>query len=63
MMDVLDKGGKANVTITNGAGSVTIAASTTGSTGSVTLAEVSPGGTQGSLTFANGLITAFVAPT
>ncbi len=53
----------ANVTITNGAGSVTIAASTTGSTGSVTLAEVSPGGTQGSLTFANGLITAFVAPT
>lgn len=53
----------ANVTITNGAGSVTIASSTTGSTGSVTLAEVSPGGTQGSLTFANGLITAFVAPT
>jgi hypothetical protein len=36
---------------------------TAGATGSVTLAKVTPGGTDGSLTFADGLISAFVAPT
>ena len=54
-----------NITITNGAGSITIGASfsTTGSTGSVTLAKITALGTDGSLTFSNGLITAFTAPT
>jgi hypothetical protein len=54
-----------NISITNGAGSVTIASTyaTSGSTGSVTLAKITSGGTDGSLTFANGLITAFTAPT
>jgi hypothetical protein len=54
-----------NITITNGAGSITIDASfsTTGSTGSVTLAKITALGADGSLTFSNGLITAFTAPT
>ena len=54
-----------NITIANGAGSITISASfsTTGSTGSVTLAKITALGTDGSLTFSNGLITAFTAPT
>jgi hypothetical protein len=54
-----------NITITNGAGSITIGASfsTTGSTGSVTLAKITALGVDGSLTFSNGLITAFTAPT
>ena len=54
-----------NITITNGAGSITIGASfsTTGSTGSVTLAKITALGADGSLTFSNGLITAFTAPT
>jgi hypothetical protein len=54
-----------NITITNGAGSITIGASfsTSGSTGSVTLAKITALGTDGSLTFSNGLITAFTAPT
>jgi hypothetical protein len=54
-----------NITITNGAGSITIEASfsTSGSTGSVTLAKITALGTDGSLTFADGLITAFTAPT
>jgi hypothetical protein len=54
-----------NITITNGAGSITIDASfsTSGSTGSVTLAKITALGTDGSLTFLNGLITAFTAPT
>lgn len=54
-----------NVSITNGPGSITIGASftTTGSTGSVTLAKITAGGTDGSLTFADGLITAYTAPT
>lgn len=52
-----------NVSITNGAGSITIAASTTGATGSVTLAKITSGGANGSLTFSNGLITAYTAPT
>jgi hypothetical protein len=54
-----------NITINNGAGSITIDASfsTTGSTGSVTLAKITALGTDGSLTFSNGLITAFTAPT
>jgi hypothetical protein len=34
-----------------------------GVTGAVTLAKVTGGGTDGSLTFTNGIITAFVAPT
>jgi hypothetical protein len=49
------------IAVTNGPGVITI--STTGATGSVTLAEITLGGTQGSLTFANGIITSFVAPT
>ena len=54
-----------NITITDGAGSITIDASfsTTGSTGSVTLAKITGLGVDGSLTFSNGLITAFTAPT
>ena len=54
-----------NIIITNGAGSITIDASfsTTGSTGSVTLAKITALGVDGSLTFSNGLITAFTAPT
>ena len=54
-----------NITINNGAGSITIDASfsTTGSTGSVTLAKITALGVDGSLTFSNGLITAFTAPT
>ena len=54
-----------NVSITNGAGSITIGASfsTSGSTGSVTLAKITALGANGSLTFSNGLITAFTAPT
>lgn len=34
-----------------------------GVTGSVLLAKLTPGGTQGSLTFTKGIITAFSAPT
>ena len=54
-----------NITITNGAGSITIDSSfsTSGSTGSVTLAKITGLGVDGSLTFSNGLITAFTAPT
>ena len=54
-----------NVSITNGAGSITISSSfsTSGATGSVTLAKITLLGTDGSLTFANGLITSYVAPT
>jgi hypothetical protein len=54
-----------NIAITNGSGSITIDASfsTSGSTGSVTLAKITVLGTDGSLTFSNGLITAFTAPT
>lgn len=54
-----------NITITNGPGSITIGASftTSGATGSVTLAKITAGGVNGSLTFVNGLITAYTAPT
>lgn len=52
-----------NISITNGAGAITIAASTTGASGSVTLAKITAGGVNGSLTFSNGLITAYTAPT
>jgi hypothetical protein len=54
-----------NISITNGPGSITIGASfsTTGATGSVTLAKITSLGSNGSLTFSNGLITAFTAPT
>ena len=54
-----------NISITNGSGSITIDASfsTSGSSGSVTLAKITALGTDGSLTFSNGLITAFTAPT
>lgn len=36
---------------------------TTGKTGSVTLAKITSGGADGSLTFSNGILTGFVAPT
>jgi hypothetical protein len=54
-----------NITITNGPGAITIASttSTSGATGSVTLAKITTLGTDGSLTFANGLITGYTAPT
>lgn len=52
-----------NISITNGAGAITIAANTTGASGSVTLAKITAGGVNGSLTFSNGLITAYTAPT
>jgi hypothetical protein len=54
-----------NISITNGPGSIIISSSfsTTGATGSVTLAKITAPGSNGSLTFSNGLITAFTAPT
>jgi hypothetical protein len=50
-----------NISVTNGAGSITIA--TSGSSATVTLAKITSGGTDGSLTFSNGVITAYTAPT
>lgn len=52
----------ANITITGDWPAQTIAASTAGASGTVTLAALSGTGTEGSLTFVDGLITAFVAP-
>jgi hypothetical protein len=52
----------ANITITNAAGAITIAVSG-GISGTAALAKLTAIGTDGSLTFANGLITAYVAPT
>jgi hypothetical protein len=61
----------ANITITNAAGSITIAVSGLGTmafqnvgiSGAAALAKLTALGTDGSLTFTNGIITAYVAPT
>ena len=61
----------ANITITNSTGSITIAVSGLGTmafenvgiSGTATLAKITGLGTNGSLTFTNGIITAYVAPT
>jgi hypothetical protein len=61
----------ANITITNTAGSITIAVSGLGTmafqnvgiSGTAALAKLTVLGTDGSLTFTNGIITAYVAPT
>jgi hypothetical protein len=61
----------ANITITNTAGAITIAVSGLGTmafqnvgiSGTAALAKLTALGTDGSLTFANGIITAYVAPT
>jgi len=61
----------ANITITNAAGAITIAVSGLGTmafenigiSGTATLAKITLAGTDGSLTFNNGIITAYVAPT
>lgn len=53
-----------NITITNSAGGVSIAAAgTTGFTGTVALAKITPGGSDGSLSVANGVISTYSAPT
>ena len=61
----------ANIAITPGPGSISIAVSglgtmafqNTGISGTAALAKLTALGTDGSLTFANGIITAYVAPT
>jgi hypothetical protein len=61
----------ANITITNAAGAITIAVSGLGTmafqnvgiSGTAALAKLTALGTDGSLTFTNGIITAYVAPT
>jgi hypothetical protein len=61
----------ANITITNSTGSITIAVSGLGTmafqnvgiSGTAALAKITSLGTDGSLTFTNGIITAYVAPT
>jgi hypothetical protein len=61
----------ANITITNTAGAITIAVSGLGTmafqnvgiSGTAALAKLTVLGTDGSLTFTNGIITAYVAPT
>jgi len=61
----------ANITITNSTGSITIAVSGLGTmafqnvgiSGTADLAKITSLGTDGSLTFTNGIITAYVAPT
>jgi hypothetical protein len=61
----------ANITITNAAGSITIAVSGLGTmafqnvgiSGTAALARLTALGANGSLTFTNGIITAYVAPT
>jgi hypothetical protein len=61
----------ANITITNTAGAITIAVSGLGTmafqnvgiSGTAALAKITVLGTDGSLTFTNGIITAYVAPT
>jgi hypothetical protein len=61
----------ANITITDGPGSITIAVSGLGTmafenvgiSGTAALAKITSLGTDGSLTFTNGIITAYVAPT
>jgi hypothetical protein len=61
----------ANITINNGTGSITISVSGLGTmafqnvgiSGTAALAKITAIGTDGSLTFTNGIITAYVAPT
>jgi hypothetical protein len=61
----------ANITITNTAGAITIAVSGLGTmafqnvgiSGTAALAKLTVAGANGSLTFTNGIITAYVAPT
>jgi len=61
----------ANITITNSTGSITIEVSGLGTmafqnvgiSGTAALAKITALGTDGSLTFTNGIITAYVAPT
>jgi hypothetical protein len=61
----------ANITITNAAGAITIAVSGLGTmafenvgiSGTAVLARITSLGANGSLTFTNGIITAYVAPT
>jgi hypothetical protein len=61
----------ANISITNAAGSITIAVSGLGTmafqnigiSGTAELAKLTTLGANGSLTFSNGIITAYVAPT
>jgi hypothetical protein len=61
----------ANITITNAAGSITIAVSGLGTmafqnvgiSGTAALAKLTALGADGSLTFSNGIITGYVAPT
>jgi hypothetical protein len=61
----------ANITITNAAGAITIAVSGLGTmafqnvgiSGTAALAKLTALGANGSLTFTNGIITAYVAPT
>jgi hypothetical protein len=52
----------AGISITNAAGAITVATSG-GISGTAALAKLTTLGTNGSLTFVNGIITAYVAPT
>lgn len=52
----------AGISITNAAGAITVATSG-GISGTAALAKLTPAGTDGSLTFVDGIITAYVAPT
>ena len=51
-----------NINISNGTGSITISV-TGGISGIAALAKITSLGSDGSLTFANGIITAYIAPT
>jgi hypothetical protein len=61
----------ANINISNGTGSITIsvtglgtmASQNTGISGTAALAKLTSLGSDGSLTFSNGIITAYIAPT
>jgi hypothetical protein len=52
----------AGISITNAAGAITIATAN-GISGTAALAKLTPAGTNGSLTFVDGIITAYAAPT
>jgi hypothetical protein len=52
----------AGISITNAAGAITVATSG-GISGTAALAKITVAGTDGSLTFVDGIITAYVAPT
>jgi hypothetical protein len=52
----------AGISITNAAGAITVATSG-GISGTAALAKITLAGTDGSLTFVDGIITAYVAPT